>query len=303
MSFKPMLAKEAPADLSTLTYPLAVQPKLDGIRCTIVDGKAVSRSLKPIPNREIREYLSRPEFEGLDGEIVVGSPSDPNAMQNTTTIVMAKEKPAGPDWGFYVFDRVPPEAMQSESFAARYDGVRAYLDDTDPRVHLVSTTYVEDQAEVAVEEARWLNAGYEGAILRDPSAAYKFGRSGKKGPVLKLKRFIDFEAEVVGFAEKMHNANEAKTNELGRTERSTAKEGMVPTGTLGALVCRAVNGPHAGQQFQVGTGFTEEQRQDLWERRSVLRHRTVKIKSFPVGVKDAPRFPVFLGFRDLEVDG
>lgn len=35
-NFKPMLAKDAPEDLSVLSYPLIVQPKLDGIRYTIV---------------------------------------------------------------------------------------------------------------------------------------------------------------------------------------------------------------------------------------------------------------------------
>ncbi len=46
------------------------------------------------------------------------------------------------------------------------------------------------------------------------------------------------EAVIVGYTEKMHNANEAKKDNLGRTERSSCKEGLVPTGTLGALICQ-----------------------------------------------------------------
>lgn len=326
MTFKPMLAKEAPADLGALTYPQIVQPKLDGIRCTIVNGQAVSRTLKPIPNDEIRTYLSDPRFEGLDGEIVVGDPSDPNAMQNTTTIVMSKSKPAGDDWAFYVFDRAPTARWDinpvspADSFLDRQPlreqalrALPAYPDITD-RFPVLDSWMAYTPEAVGELEAECLAQGYEGVILRDPSAPYKHGRSGKKGPLLKLKRFIDFEAEIIGLFELMHNANEAKTNALGRTERSTALEGMQPSGVLGGFYLRAINGPHEGQEFKVGTGFDAAQRADLWHYQhgnvatleppsGNLIGLTVKIKSFPVGVKDAPRFPVFLGFRDMEIDG
>jgi DNA ligase-1 len=143
----------------------------------------------------------------------------------------------------------------------------------------------------------------EGVILRDPAGLYKFGRSGKTGPLLKVKRFIDFEAEVVGVYEEMHNANEAKTNELGRTERSTAKAGLVGKGTLGGLVLRALNGPAEGVEFRCGTGFDADARKVLWKHRERLTGKTAKIKSFPIGVKDKPRHPVWLGWRDMDVDG
>ena len=38
--FKPMLAGKAPEDLSTLKFPLALSPKLDGIRAIVKDGIA-----------------------------------------------------------------------------------------------------------------------------------------------------------------------------------------------------------------------------------------------------------------------
>lgn len=301
--FKPMLAKDAPADLSTLSYPQIVQPKLDGIRCTIVNGKALSRTLKEIPNRAIFNYLSRPEFEGLDGEIVVGDPSDPNAMQNTSTIVMSKSKPAPDDWTFWVFDNIayPDDPWDERQWANCVvdEEIGQMFSAADWYDHLASVPANECETPEDVEkiEAEYLADGYEGVILRDPEAPYKFGRSGKKGPLLKLKRFQDAEAKVIGVTEKMHNANEAKTNELGRTERSTAKAGLVGTGTLGAFVCEAINGPHEGQRFQVGTGFTAAQRAALWADRAALEGQIIVFKSFPIGVKDAPRFPVFKAFR------
>ena len=47
----------------------------------------------------------------------------------------------------------------------------------------------------------------------------------REGYLLKVKRFVDGEALVIGVTEPMHNANEAKTNELGRTARSHKKAG------------------------------------------------------------------------------
>lgn len=63
---------------------------------------------------------------------------------------------------------------------------------------------------------------------------------------------------------------------------------------LGALVC-ALPG---GIKFSIGSGFTQEEREAFWAIRDKLPGRLVKYKYFPVGVKDRPRFPVYLGWRD-----
>lgn len=70
-----MLAHSKSPDLETLDYPVLVQPKLDGIRAVVKDGRLLSRTLKSIPNASIRAALERTVFEGLDGELVVGDPT------------------------------------------------------------------------------------------------------------------------------------------------------------------------------------------------------------------------------------
>jgi DNA ligase-1 len=95
----------------------------------------------------------------------------------------------------------------------------------------------------------------------------------------------------------MHNANVAFQNELGRTARSSHQDNKVGKGTLGAFLCVDLA---TGANVSVGTGFTADQRADFWSRREQLRGQLVKYKHFPHGVKDAPRHPVFLGFRDPE---
>ena len=295
--FKPMLAHSKSPDPATLDYPVLVQPKLDGIRAVVKDGRLLSRSLKAIPNAAIRAALERSVFEGLDGELIVGDPTADDCYRRTCSFVMAEDK-TDEEWTFFVFDKHDSDA----GVEARIDLVAKLAASLNPNVTIVATTTVRTAAELAWLESHYLVEGYEGGIIRIPGSAYKFGRSGKKGPLLKLKRYIDYEAEVVEVIEELHNGNEAKTNELGRTERSSHAENKTGKGTMGALTVFALNGPHAGVEFKVGTGFTAPVRAELWEERDFVVGRVAKIKSFPVGTKDRPRHPVWLGWRDMEVD-
>lgn len=311
--FKPMLAKAPKADADgnpILSYPVLVQAKLDGIRATVVNGKLVSRMLKPIPNAEIRAALERPEFEGFDGELVIG---DGTNFQASSSYVMAEGKTGG-DWTYWTFDlwnhAGTNTERQSDLIEDHFgpDNAGHVLDD---RVKIVKAWTAHSEDDLAQIETACLEQGLEGVIARDPNARYKFGRSSPgKGPLWKIKRFIDFEARVVGVYEEQHNGNVATKNALGRTERSTAKAGKTGKGTLGGLVLVALNGPAKGVEFRCGTGFDAEQRAALWaeaiggtsfdalDEFVGLNGQIAKVKSFPIGVKDKPRFPVFLGWRD-----
>jgi len=290
-TFKPTLAVNA--DFAKIQYPVYASPKLDGIRCSIVDGKALSRTLKPIPNKAIYEFLSDDEFTGLDGELIVGAAVASDVYNKTVSQVMAHDKGLD-NVTFWVFDKHNSQG----DFAFRNLSLRKFcstLNSPLPTLPL-EQRWISDEDEMIGYEARCVGMGYEGIILRSPTAPYKFGRSTvKEGYLLKVKRFEDSEAEIIGFEEEMFNGNCAETNELGRTKRSTAKAGLSGKGTLGAFQVRDVG---TGVVFSIGTGLTAEQRQQYWDDRDGILGGFVKYKYFPVGVKVAPRHPVFLGFRD-----
>ena len=69
---------------------------------------------------------------------------------------------------------------------------------------------------------------------------------------------------------------------------------------LGAFTCRTLPGPdnETDVEFSIGTGFTAADRTWMWNNRDQLLGKFVKFKHFPIGAKDKPRHPVFLGFRD-----
>ena len=98
MTFKPMLAGKAPADLSTLAFPLLASPKLDGIRCIMRGSIAVSRKLLEIPNRYVQSQLKGLP-DGLDGELMLDLPGSFNAVQSAVMSVDGE-----PDFTFCAFD-------------------------------------------------------------------------------------------------------------------------------------------------------------------------------------------------------
>jgi DNA ligase-1 len=284
---KPMLA--AATDGTNLRYPLLASPKLDGVRCLIIDGVAMSRSLKPIPNKFTQRLFGRPEFNGLDGELIVGADSGAGVFQRTSSGVMSVE--GQPEVTYYVFDTF----LGDQRFAERLKLVKKRIEGFH-NLELVQHIVIKDMLALGEHEEELLEDGYEGVMLRDPRGGYKHGRSTlKEGWLIKLKRFVDSEAEITGFACLMHNANEATTNELGQQERSSKKGGKVEMATLGSITCRDLK---TNVEFEIGTGFTADQRRLLWLGRAKLKGRLVKYKYQPVGVKDKPRFPVFIDFRD-----
>lgn len=284
--FKPLLAIEH-TKVKAQKYPMYLSEKLDGIRCIVFGGIGYSRSLKPIPNASIQAYfkLHADILEGLDGELIIGDKNAPDVFNQSTSGVMRQS--GEPDFTFYVFDK-----YYFGEYTSRISKIPTELPD---RVCFLPSFYVKNEDEVNKYEAEFLAIGAEGVMLRDPDGIYKCGRSGTKNPELqKVKRFVDNEFEIIGFEPKYENHNEAKTNELGRTERSTAKDGLIAVDLMGALILRTKE----GQIFSCGSGFNDQLRVQLWQQRDSLIGQLAKVKYFDVGTGyTVPRFPVFIAIR------
>lgn len=288
MNFKPMLASDV--DLPTLRYPVIASPKLDGFRATFLDGQLVTRSLKPFKNREINRIF-RCDFP-LDGELIVGHPGMPNVFTETSKIVTAYDADAS-DVNFYVFDMV----MDGVQFIDRFKAAMNTVAVGGSRYIGVPHITVRSEDELLDLEEKTLAEGYEGIMLRSPTGPYKQGRSTQQeGYLLKLKRKMTGTALIIGYEEQMHNANEAKINLLGHTERSSHQANKVPTGKLGALVVRDIQ---TKVEFNIGTGFDDSLRVSLWEDREKLPGLFVEYEALPT-VKNKPRHPVFKAFRVKE---
>lgn len=294
-TFRPMKGDDA--DLSRLVFPYMVTPKIDGHRCLIKDGVALTSALKPFPNQYIQGYFSSGQYDGLDGELVVGPPNDPDVFRRTSSGVRRRD--GSPDFTLWAFDRwdYPDTARERYEVLNSRAELKSYGDRIRPVVQLLA----KSASDLAEAEKFFVGCGYEGVMLRHPDSPYKFGRATvKENYLLKLKRFADAEAEIIGFIEQQKNTNEATTNELGRTKRSSAKAGKVGKGTLGTLVVRALNGRYKGVEFEVSTGLDDDLRQHIWYSQEQHLGTVITFKYQDIGGYDKPRIPVFKGWRDRE---
>lgn len=285
---QPLLAKKA--DYDKIQYPVLATPKLDGIRCIMVDGVAMSRTMKPIPNRYIQEHLKG--LHGLDGELMVKG--DFNAVSSA---IMSRD--GEPDFEYYVFDNF---MFPDHDYKRRLDDL--YFDwdleaeDSDPRIKILNPIPISNEEELEAYLDKCVNEGHEGIMLRDPTGKYKFGRSTvKEGILLKVKRFFDDEATLVEIIEKMTNTNELERDELGHAKRSSAKDGQVPADTSGSCVM-----DWNGVRFKVGfgPGFTDVIKKEMWDDRENLYGRLYKFSYQELSRDGIPRFGKLLGERHVD---
>lgn len=295
--FKPM--KCYTGQPSDLHYPALASPKVDGFRCIVSpDGVALSASLKPIPNQFVQDYFKQHKdiLAMLDGELTVGPPNAHDVFEQTSGAL--RRKHGEPDFTFHVFDWV----NCWHPYEVRH---RAIHDIELPaRCVLLEQWLVMDPNELEGLSVDLLNKGYEGTIARHTGSPYKFGRATlKSGQMIKIKPFEDDEAEILELIEGMHNTNEGKINQTGNTERSSCKDGLIPSKTLGSFRVRVLTGRFAGVEAVIATGsLTADQRRTIWLSKlsdpSYLIGETFTFKHMlGSGTYEKPRHATFLRFR------
>ena len=279
-----------------------IEVKLDGVRViTIVrsDGRVdmFSRNGKELANfPHIAEQISNViKQKGssksmdvvLDGEIMSSS------FQDLMKQVHRKDNVEAGDAVLNLFDVIPLEDFEKGFYnkdqTTRSSMVKFWVEQNQ---HLIpSVTYVanelvdldteEGQARFKEINARAIEGGYEGIMIKDPEAGYECKRSVAW---LKLKPFIEVSLTVVD------------------TEEGTGKN----VGKLGALVCE---GDDDGKRINVnvGSGFTDAERDIFWNSRSSVLGHIAEVRADAITQNQDgtyslrfPRFKTFRGFASGE---
>ena len=309
MQIKPQLAEDA--DLASLRFPCWEQPKIDGVRGLHLNGQFTGRSLDPFAGFGITEYFSHKDFAGFDGEMTLGDkPNSAARLCSLTTGAMGKFKGVTemPDLHWWVFDYVT-ESTITWAYADRYFMASQRIQMLQhPRLHLVPFEVVSNLEQMKAAIAKHLKMNYEGTITRNPKETYKPGRSDQRQQLLRIKLWVDFEMLVTGLTEGAANTNEAKTNSLGRTERSSAKAGKVPNGQVGSIqgtLLQDVVHPitketvfKKGLPVTMGSGeMTVAEATHYFQHPEQIVGHIAKGKCMLHGSKDVPRFPTFISLR------
>jgi DNA ligase-1 len=324
MNIRPMLAAQKYQEAGDLWGPkheaivqrhldqdgyLIVQPKWDGFRMVHWNNIPMSRSGKPLANQLLQKFVrEHPEFKGIDGEVFPGHNYHPEVFREGMSQIRRGD--GSGQIMIAVYDDIACAHLPYRDRRAALQVVRDLA--TDRPIDIVGDGYVvrlllcpqievHSLEELYAEEARLVELKFEGAITRRPNAKYKFNRATALGGELtKVKRRETHDAIVVGYEERFQNANEAKTSELGFTVRSSHKENLVPTGMLGALHIRFVNGPFKGvaQKCGVFRGLSHDDLKALWDVRETLRDRYCEVSVDPAdGGYDSARCAVWIKWR------
>lgn len=228
--------------------------KLDGVRAYWDGTQFLSRlGNKFYPPPWFTEgFPSHP----LDGELWGGR----KLFQRTVGIV--KRQDQSPLWKellYVVFD-VP---AHDGPFEARLEHAKAVVEGKMPYARVHEHYTCNDNNHLREELARVESLGGEGLMARRPGSRYEAGRSHS---LLKVKSFHDAEARVVE-----HAAGAGKHK-----------------GRLGALVVELAD----GTRFNVGTGFSDAERNDPPPIGAIITFRYQELSDGGV-----PRFPSYVGVR------
>jgi len=278
--------------ISNLNYPIVGSPKLDGFR-VIVDKEPKTSSLKLWPNLFVREELSNSIYDGLDGELIVGSPFMTSPIDDVfhRTSGPLRQINGKPDFTFFVFDNW---------IDGTYSYKERWLDrnmKSQGRIIVLEQRLLKTPQEVLDYEIEMLSIGYEGCMIRSLTGRYKEGRcSFNDRNIFKVKPFVECEAIILNVIEGLENLNEAKMNETGHMRRSSHQENKRPKGTLGSFELKSdlwSKSFHAS----TGEGFDASMKQDIWNRRDEYIGQIATVKYQKYGSREAPRIPNIIKIR------
>jgi len=271
--FKPMLAHDYNDYKDKLKFPIAVQPKLDGVRCIVRADGMWSRNGKPIISAPHIFEALKPLFEAdndliFDGELYCDKSS---AGFNTIISCVRKTKPTKADLSlseqfieYHIYD-LP-------SFDSNFMERMVHLSDLKLPEYckIVHTYWVQDQERLDyLYDLFVTEQGYEGQMIR-LDTPYENKRSKS---LLKRKDFVDAEFTILGVIEGNGNL----------------------TGKVGKLQFE-IN----GKPFESAVNGDWEYIEHLWKSREGLIGKTATVKYFELTEDGIPRFPKVIAIRDFE---
>lgn len=226
--------------------------------------------------REMASYM--PDNIALDGEITLlhGEGLDNKAQYKQTMMITRRD---GEKHGvkMKVFDILSADEFINQVCHTRYMDRRSQLDtlfDSHEFVYFEKLPILYEGYDVSMIEQilqQQINNGEEGVMINIADALYEFKRTNN---LLKVKKMHDVDLPILDF------------------EEGTNKN----AGKLGAIITE-----YKGCILKVGSGFSDELREQIWNNREEYRGTIMSVQYFEETTNQqggvSLRFPVFLDFR------
>jgi DNA ligase-1 len=292
-----MLAHDGANHEKKISGKKLLEHKLDGIRVITVINAQNKTVTQYTRNGKLLENFSHitqaiesniDQFERsliLDGEMISSS------FQDLMKQVHRKEDVQAQDARLVLFDILPLTEFQSGKSVLGQRRRSNLLRSLKPVFDKIGYIDIISQIEVDLDQfvgeiqfkefnENAIAAGYEGILVKDPESKYECKRSHSW---LKIKPFLTVDLAIVSL------------------EEGTGKN----QGKLGALICE---GTDQGKfiRVNVGSGLTDEQRNEIWKEQNSVIGQVVEIKADCVTKNQDsddvyslrfPRFERFRGFR------
>jgi DNA ligase-1 len=274
----PMLAHSFTKRKHNINYPAIVQRKFDGVRCLArlnSDGTVTLMSRKGKEFTHLNHIKADVAANNSDTNLVIDGElySDTLTFQELVGLVKRVTLKPGNDEqmlevSLRVYDCV--ELNNEADFTDRYLTITNLTEGAE-YLSLVENVRVSTESEIHAAQARFVEEGYEGAMVRNLTGAYAIGK--RSANLQKVKTFLDGEYLIVGFTQG--------------------------TGNETGCVIWECHTP-AGQPFGVRPRGTQEDRKVLFQNGSDYIGRQLTVRYQELTDYGVPRFPVGIAIRDYE---
>lgn len=264
-NIKPQLAKKFQDESHKLSYPVWVQPKLDGYRALYnpLTNSLTTRTGKDYNN--VDELLGFLKSLNLGKIILDGELYNHNETFESLGSLRKKDGSNKNIIIYNVYDAIFPDDVNMV-FSKRFKLLNSFIPNN-KYVKIVETKQVSTKKEIYELHEKYLKNNYEGTMVRN-DAMYRINK--RTSDLLKLKDFDDDEYEIIGYSKEQDSL--------------TGNELVV-------FLCKTDD----NQSFSVGSKGSKEERAEILK--DVQKHpenwigKKITVQYFGLTENGIPRFP------------
>ena len=276
-----MLAYKYKDHSHKIVFPCTLQRKYDGIRCLTTKDGFFSRGRKQFSScqhiwEELKPFFEKYPDARLDGEFYTHKYKDEfelicSAVKKTADKATEEHIKLQRKIEYHVYDApIINGLVETDKFIDRQKMIAQELKNL-KYIKVVETLYEINEEDIEEQKCKWIEEGYEGAMIRNTNMPYEYKRSYN---LLKLKDFEDSEFEIIGINEGVGNY----------------------AGCVGSFNLKMKD----GTEFDAKLDGKKERLTYLFTHQDEVIGKMATVRHQGLSIHGKPRFPVMRAIRGLK---